>query len=217
LREAGDAAEFRGTARRIDDGLPAPTGHGGSGQGEICECRRHSAAGINLVRDSRHRSGFSRERRQIETKSVARNDARIGRHGLALRQHEDIARHDLARTDHLHGTIAPHRNLPGQQRLQCFGCPLYFVLLPVAEQAVDDDDRQDRPSQLRHPGQERQQRARPQEQRKQVNEVCPELDVPNPPNGRGECVWTIPAQAVGGFRIGQAAAVRPETLQSSID
>lgn len=119
-------------------------------------CEQHAARGERVVLVGRRggaglRQRLARDGRDVHAQRRRLEQAGIGRHVVAFLHEDDVARDERLDRQALRSTVAQHRRLPRQDRLQ--GRDRFFgaVLLPEREHAVDDDDADDRNPECRHP------------------------------------------------------------------
>ena len=169
-REAGDPPELGRGARRVHDRAAAALDDRRAGGREVARLGRGAAArvGIGVPLD---RGRLAREEGQVEPEPLGQHDPRVGGDPIALLEHEQIARHELARGEVLVAPVAPHARAARHHRLERVERALRAALLPEPERAVQHDDARDRPPELGHPRDERQRRGRPEEQRHEVGDL----------------------------------------------
>lgn len=95
----------------------------------------------------------------------------VGADPVARVENEQIAGDELLRSDVDLDGVAPHPGALREHADERVGRALRAVLLHEREQRVDEDDHDDCDRELGHPGEPREQRTRPQQEREQVQEV----------------------------------------------
>jgi hypothetical protein len=150
---------------------PSPH-HRGAGEDQLRSLPEwHPGPVVADRRQLEHRVRLAAEGALIDPQPRRRQDLAVGRHLVALADPDDVARHELAgRQSHL-TTGAKRGDRRGKHLLKRLHGALGPVLLQEAEDAVDDDHREDRPAQLGHPGQDREDPGHPEEH----GEEAPEL------------------------------------------
>ena len=152
-----------------------------SGAGGHVRAREDRVGGLGRV-------GLAGQRRLVDAQVVSRDELRIGSHLVAGREQEHVAGHDLLAVDRDRNAVPADANLERQHESKGFDRPFRSVLLHEREDGVHHDDHHDRHGELGKPADQRERRARPEEQREQVHEVCDDLTQVRGPLGLRERV-----------------------------
>ena len=132
------------------------------------------------------------------------DQTRIGRYGIALFEDHEIAGNQFGGRD-LHGLPIPDDSgIVRNHLLEGFGGLLSAELLPEGEDRVDEDDCEDRPSELGHPADEREDAADPEHDGEQVVEVLEELQDERAALDLANLVATVLFEPLGRLLRGQA-------------
>ena len=162
--------------------------------GEDAVRRVRKGGGLRALGAPLQGLGLAGQDAVVEAQVDRAHQAGVRRHPVAAVDDEQVARHDLARLDPLLDPVAAHAHdlrQPSVQRLDQTPRP---VLLPEAEQRVDADDGEDRPAQLRQPGQEGQRGGRPEQQGQRVADLREEQPQGVRRARRGQLVGAVVTQ-----------------------
>ncbi len=179
LRQMRDAAKLGVHARRMDDGTALAGDNKRAGQqqaarGERINRRRRLALGA-----ARLGQRLASQRGQIDAQPPAFEDAAIRRHLGPFGQQHDIARHQPGGIDLLGTPVAADIDLLRQEQPQRRQGLLGAVGLPEGKAAIDEDDANNGPAELRHAltrlelfGQKRQAGRQPEHDGKEMDEFA---------------------------------------------
>ena len=161
--------------------------------------------GVQRVAHShRVRNALARQRRHVHRKPVALDTLKIRTDPVTLGEHHQVVRHHLGGEDRSRDAVTDHRDALRQQVPETLGGSIGPMLLDECEDAVDHDDHEDRPAQLRQSAQDRQHARSPQHEGEEVNELGNELAPRRNPLGRRHLVGPDPNPLRGDLRLGQA-------------
>ena len=172
LGQRCDLAELRLHTGCDDDGFCCAAGDAGARKHEVWHLGAAEPVPEDRLVRFAHGVGFTGERRLVHLKIAAFQQARVRGDLVAFREEHDIARHEVFRKDAVLHAVANHARIARQHVAQRFRGLARAVLLPEAEDAVDDVDEPDGDRQLHHVRKERDDAANPQKDCHQADEVC---------------------------------------------
>ena len=208
--EVGDVAKLGFGAGGIDDGLGAPTGHGGARQNQVGpltggdDGRLARLPDSNRIGMARHRQGFTGEHRQVEAELNGRDQAGIGRHLIPLLQQDPITGHQQLSGELDGQAIAPEPHLARQGALEGLEGALGLVVLPEGKQAVDQHHRPDGPAELGGTRRKCQGAGHPEQQGHEVHQLVNEAQQQGTAAQAGQAVGAEPLEAPLGLPLAQA-------------
>jgi hypothetical protein len=132
---------------------------------------RHAGSVVTGRRQLEHRMRLARERALIDPQSRRREELAIGRDLIALADLDDVAGHQVDGGLAQFPAGSKHSDHRREHLLERLDGALGAIFLQEAEDAVDEDDSEDRPAQLGHPGQYGEDAGHPE----QDGEEAPEL------------------------------------------
>ncbi len=189
--EPGDASQPGLRPRGVDD----------AGDRALHE---EAAREDRLPRSDLARCALTSERGGVDQRALGGQAGHVGGDAVPRGEHHHVAGDDEVRGDLLLTPLAQHGGAHRQQVAQARGRALGPVLLHEREDPVDQDHRDDRHTERRHPPDERQQGGHPQQQREEVHELGAEA----PPHGyllgARQHVAPHPRQRLGRLGVSQA-------------
>ena len=181
LREVGDFPECRAHAGGEDHSASIARDQGRPGEQDV-------GAGRDLVLFARpgipgDRQRFAGDRRAVDLHPERFDQAAVSRDAVTLVQPDDVSRHELARRQLDQGAPAFHRDHLRKQIAKRGERPFAPILLPEREQAIDQDDADDRERERTHPlarlldlGEQGERGREPEDQREEVGELTQKAD-----------------------------------------
>ena len=160
-----------------------------------------------------HEPRLAREGTLVHAQGLGREQLGIRRDLIPLLEPDDVARDEIARGDPVDRPVADHRDVMGKERGEELDGAFRAVLLDEAEHAVDDDDREDGPGQLRHPSEERDRAADPEQHGEEARELFEEAQAQRTAADLLEPVRAGDSQAPGRLGAVQARRGGPEEGQ----
>ena len=216
LREVRDLAELGGHADAQDDRAPVALRHARAREDQVGDL----GGGEPVLGDGV--GGLARgvrlavQRGLVHLQVGARDDAGVGRDPVALREEHDVARDQVLGEHLLLPSPADHVGVGGQHLLQGLRRLAGAVLLPEAEDAVDDVDEPDGAAQLGQPRDERDGARHPQQDGHEMGEVGQEGQHGRALPGGFDQVLPVAPLALGGLLVGQAARTGPEQRERRV-
>ena len=178
---------------------PLPDGHAGS-----------------VVADRRqleHRMRLAGERALIDPQSRRREELAVGRDLIALADLDDVAGHQLD------GGLAqfPAGSKDGDHRrehlLERLDGALGAIFLQEAEDAVDEDDSEDRPAELGHPGQHGEDAGHPEQDGEEAPELLEEAQEERAAPYALEAIRAACEPSPGSLGVAEPGGTRPEQAE----
>ena len=160
-----------------------------------------------------YRLGLARERGVVGAQLELLDEPRICRDRVAFFKDHQIAGDQLGRGDLNRLAVSDHLGVVRDHLFEGLGGLLGAELLPEREDRVDEDDREDRPAELRHAADEGEDATDPQHDGEQVIEVLEELQDQRAALDLADLVAPVLLETLCGIFGGQPLGARAERLE----